>query len=110
MKKGETVGEDGARECKEETGPEVEITGLVGVFPTRDHVIAYLHGDRVDEVRQPISICLRARVTGGNIAPQPDEAADVRWVEPSRLGEHPVHPALMERAHHGLASREPFVS
>ncbi|WP_019549401.1 NUDIX domain-containing protein [Streptomyces sulphureus] len=110
VKKGETVGEAGARECKEETGLEVEITGLVGVFSSPDHVIVYLHGDRVDEVRQPINICLRARVTGGNIEPQPDEAAEVRWVEPSRLGEHPMHPALMERVRHGLTSQEPFVS
>ncbi|ANW20488.1 NUDIX domain-containing protein [Streptomyces clavuligerus] len=110
VKKGETVGEAGVRECREETGLEVEVTGLVGVFSTPDHVIVYLHGDRVDEVRQPINICLRARVTGGRIMPEPSEAAEVRWVDPSVLDEYPIHPALRTRIDHGLRSTEPCIS
>lgn len=110
VKKGETVGEAGVRECREETGLDVEVTGLVGVFSTPAHVIVYLHGDRVDEVRQPINICLRARVVGGTIVPEPSEAADVRWVAPADLDAYPVHPALMERISHGLNSTVPYVS
>lgn len=74
--KGETVGQAGVRECLEETGLEVEVAGLVGVFSTSDHVIVHLHGDEVDEVRQPINICLRARLIGGQITPQSSEASD----------------------------------
>lgn len=110
VKKGETVGQAGIRECREETGLEVELTGLVGVFSTPDHVIVYMHGDRVDEVRQPINICLRARVTGGTIQPEPSEAADVRWVEPVELDNYPIHPALMERIRHGLTGDEPYIA
>ncbi|GLF96635.1 NUDIX domain-containing protein [Streptomyces yaizuensis] len=110
VKKGETVGQAGVRECREETGLDVEVTGLVGVFSTPDHVIVYLHGDRVDEVRQPINVCLRARVVGGAIEPDPKEAAEVRWVDPSRLDEYPIHPALRERMDHGLRTLEPFIS
>lgn len=110
VKKGETVGQAGARECQEETGLEVEITGLVGVFSTPDHVIVYMHGDRVDEVRQPINICLRARVVGGEITPEPEEASEVRWVDPADLGNYPIHPALRARISHGLTSTEPHIS
>ena len=110
VKKGETVGQAGVRECREETGLDVEVVGLVGVFSTPDHVIVYMHGDRVDEVRQPINICLRARLLGGDISPQPSEAAEVRWVDPAGLGDCPIHPALLERINHGLANTEPYVS
>jgi 8-oxo-dGTP pyrophosphatase MutT (NUDIX family) len=61
VKKGETVPEAAVRECLEETGLEVEITGIVGVFSTPDHLIAYLKGDKVKEVRQPVNVCLHAR-------------------------------------------------
>ncbi|NEW73535.1 MULTISPECIES: NUDIX domain-containing protein [Streptomyces] len=110
VKKGETVGQAGVRECREETGLDVEVVGLVGVFSTPDHVIVYMHGDRVDEVRQPINICLRARLMGGDISPQPSEAAEVRWVDPADLGDYPIHPALLERINHGLANTEPHIS
>ncbi|MCK1794994.1 NUDIX domain-containing protein [Streptomyces sp. XM4193] len=110
VKKGETVGEGGVRECREETGLDVEVIGLVGVFSTPDHVIVYMHGDKVDEVRQPINICLRARVVGGQITPEPDEAAEVRWVAPEELGSYPIHPALMARIRHGLSGAAPYVS
>ncbi|MEO3766431.1 NUDIX domain-containing protein [Streptomyces sp. B5E4] len=110
VKKGETVGQAGARECHEETGLHVEVTGLVGVFSTPEHVIVYMHGDKVDEVRQPINICLRARVVGGEVRPDPSEAAEVRWVPPSELGDYPIHPALRMRIEHGLAGDEPYVS
>ncbi|MFJ4636947.1 NUDIX domain-containing protein [Streptomyces hygroscopicus] len=110
VKKGETVGQAGVRECREETGLDVEVVGLVGVFSTPEHVIVYMHGDRVDEVRQPINICLRARLLGGDISPQPSEAAEVRWVDPDDLGRYPIHPALLERINHGLANTEPHIS
>ncbi len=50
LKKGETISQCAVRECQEETGLTVTITGLIGVFSTPDHVIAYGNG----EVRQPV--------------------------------------------------------
>ena len=70
VKRGETVAEAGVRECREETGLQVETTGLVGVFSTPDHVIAYMKGDKVKEVRQPINVCLHARPVGGELRSQ----------------------------------------
>ncbi|WP_030679449.1 NUDIX domain-containing protein [Streptomyces rimosus] len=109
VKKGETVGQTGVRECHEETGYHVEVVGLVGVFSSPDHVIVYLHGDRVDEVRQPVNVCLRARLIGGEARPEPSEATEVRWVDPEHLDEYPIHPAIRARIDHGLASCEPQV-
>ncbi|MGP4109298.1 NUDIX domain-containing protein [Streptomyces sp. 4N509B] len=110
VKKGETVAQAGVRECREETGLDVEVTGLVGVFSTPEHVIAYLHDDEVLEVRQPINICLRATVVGGTLAPEPAEASEVRWVDPAELNAHPTHPAIMARITHGLRSDEPYLA
>lgn len=53
----------------------MDVTGLLGVFSTPDHVIVYLHGDTIDEVRQPFNICFRARLVGGQITPQPSSGA-----------------------------------
>jgi len=72
-------------------------------------VIVYIHGDRVDEVRQPVNVCLRARVVGGTMEPDPREAREVRWVAPADLGDHPVHPALRRRIEIGLSGQAPFV-
>ncbi|MFD9945078.1 NUDIX domain-containing protein [Nonomuraea sp. NPDC059023] len=109
VKKGETVAEAGVRECREETGPDIEIVGLVGVFSTPDHVIAYLKGGKVDEVRQPINVCLRAHVVGGEIRPEPAEAQEVRWVTPERLAGYNIHPAIRLRIDCGLTGGSPHI-
>jgi len=108
LKKGETIRECAARECEEETGIVIEITGLVGVFTTPDHVIEYIKGGRVDEVRQPVNVCLHARPVGGALTTT-DEASDVRWVSPLELGGYEIHPALRRRIDHGLTFDEPHV-
>jgi len=104
LKKGETISQCAIRECEEETGLTVEITGLVGVFSTPDHVIAYGDG----EVRQPVNICLRARVTGGNAAPT-KEASDIRWVRPDEISTYDIHPAILRRIRHGIDSAAPHI-
>ncbi|TMR88034.1 NUDIX domain-containing protein [Nonomuraea basaltis] len=109
VKKGETVADAGVRECREETGIEVEVTGLVGVFSTPDHVIVYMHGDKLDEVRQPINVCLRARVLGGALQPDPKESREVRWVDPSQLGDYEIQPAIRRRIDCGLECVEPYI-
>lgn len=104
LKKGETIRQCAIRECEEETGLTVEITGLVGVFSTPDHVIAYGDG----EVRQPVNVCLRAQVTGGHAAPT-EEASDIRWVQPDQIGGYDIHPAILRRIRHGIESAGPHV-
>lgn len=108
LKKGETITQCGIRECREETGVEIEVTGLVGVFTTPDHVIEYRKGDEVTEVRQPVNICLRARPVGGEVTTT-DEASEVRWVDPDDLAGYEIHPALRRRIEHGLTANAPHV-
>ena len=53
LKKSETISACGIRECREETGIDIEITGMVGVFSDPGHVVAYHRHGAVTEVRQP---------------------------------------------------------
>ena len=104
LKKNETIPECGVRECREETGVDIAVIGLVGVFSDPNHRIAYADG----EVRQPVNICLRARPTGGQ-ATATDEASQVRWVDPADLDDYEIHPAIRARITHGLTYTEPHI-
>ncbi|MFE0171547.1 NUDIX domain-containing protein [Streptomyces sp. NPDC059002] len=68
------------REVKEETGLDIEITGLVGTYTDPKHVIAYTDG----EVRRQFNVCFRARLVGGELAIS-DESTELRWVDPADL-------------------------
>jgi 8-oxo-dGTP pyrophosphatase MutT (NUDIX family) len=103
---GETTTTAAVREVREETGLDVEVTGLVGIYSDPRHVIAYDDG----EVRQEFSICLRARPISGRLAPS-SESQHVRWVEPDRLDELDIHRSVRLRIDHGLQSgNEPYLS
>jgi len=76
---GESVGQAAIRETKEESGIDVEITGIVGIYSDPKHVILYTSNG---EARQEFSILLTARPLGGEPTPS-DESIEVRWVLPS---------------------------
>ncbi len=80
MELGESLAACGIRETLEETGIDVEITGIVGTYTNPGHVFAYDDG----EVRQEFSICLLARPTGGALRVS-DESHDVAWYEPAEV-------------------------
>ncbi len=102
---GESIAETVVREVWEETGIEVEVTGLVGIYTNPRHVIEFSDG----EVRQQFSICFRARPVGGALATS-SESSDVRWVSCSGLDELAIHPSMRLRIDHGLANRtEPYI-
>lgn len=101
---GETMTDTVRRETLEETGIEVETTGLIGIYSNPNHVMAYDNG----EVRQEFSICFRARPVGGSPRTS-DESSEVRWVERDQLDELNIHPSIRLRIDHGFADRaEPF--
>ena len=106
---GESVPQAGLREVKEETGLDIEITGMVGVFSDPGHVIVYRKGGKVKEVRQPCNICLHARPIGGKLSAKPDEASEVRWVNPVDLAQYDIHPAIRLRIDHGLNDVAPYI-
>jgi ADP-ribose pyrophosphatase YjhB (NUDIX family) len=97
LKRNETLTQCAGRECREETGLDIEITALVGVFSDPAHVIAYTGG----EVRQPVNTCFAGRVIGGELTTS-DEASEVAWIPPPGSMTIDIHPAIWRRIIHGL--------
>ena len=71
---GESMVQAAVRETKEESGIDCSITGLVGIYTDRKHVILYTSDG---EARQEFSILLTARATGGAPTPR-DDSSEVR--------------------------------
>ncbi|WBB70590.1 NUDIX domain-containing protein [Micromonospora sp. WMMD812] len=102
---GETVAQTAVRETREETGIDVRVIGLVGVYSDPAHVVEYSDG----EVRQQFSLCFRAAPRGGTLTPS-DESADVRWVPLDQIGDLDIHPSTQLRIKHGLEERsKPYI-
>lgn len=102
---GESLSETVVREVKEETGCDVQVTGISGTYTNPGHVIAYDNG----EVRQQFSICFRARLIGGE-ARTSSESKAVSWVDPEVLGQLSMHPSMRLRIEHALRhGAEPFI-
>jgi ADP-ribose pyrophosphatase YjhB (NUDIX family) len=97
---GETLGDCIVREVKEETGLDIAITGLLGIYTDPQHVIAYADG----EVRQEFNITYYGRVTGGTLAVS-DESTDVRFVDPADFDRIPIHDTVRLRLHHHAEHR-----
>lgn len=95
---GESAPDAAVRETKEETGFDVEVTSLVGIYTNPAHVMAYDDG----EVRQQFSICFRARIVGGELRTS-SESREVAFVDPSRLDSLNIHPSMRMRIDHGLS-------
>lgn len=97
---GESIGDTVTREVKEETGLDVEPTGIIGIYTNPRHLIEYSNG----EVRQQFSICFRARIRGGTLAIS-DESTDLRFVARSDLGKLDIHDSMRLRIQHFLEDR-----
>jgi 8-oxo-dGTP pyrophosphatase MutT (NUDIX family) len=103
---GESISGTVVREVREETGIDVEVIDVVGLYTDPCHVMAYDDG----EVRQQFSICFHARPVGG-ILRTSAESKEVRWVRPDELDTLNIHPSMRLRINHGLdASRtKPYI-
>jgi 8-oxo-dGTP pyrophosphatase MutT (NUDIX family) len=99
MDLGESLPSTAVRETAEETGVQVELTGLVGVYTDPRHVILYTSNG---EVRQEFSLVFTARPVAGEPTPS-DESYDVRWVAPERLDSLPMDRSMRMRIAHYLA-------
>jgi ADP-ribose pyrophosphatase YjhB (NUDIX family) len=100
MELDESLSESVIREVREETGYDIEVTGLVGTYTDPRHIIAYSDG----EVRRQFNVCFTARITGGELAIS-DESTDLRFVEPAELDKLPVHPTQRFRLRHFFENR-----
>lgn len=88
---GETVEEAIKREVMEETGLEVTVERLIGVYShPASQVFSYPSGDVV----QFITLCFLCRVDGGSIRADRKESAEVKFFNPAELPADmlPMHP------------------
>lgn len=105
MEIGETLEQCVIRETKEESGLDIEITGLLGIYTDPEHIIAYADG----EVRQEFNIMFYGRVVGGRITIS-DESTEVRFLLPDELAGVPVHDTVRLRLqHHAEQRSQPYL-
>jgi 8-oxo-dGTP pyrophosphatase MutT (NUDIX family) len=100
MDVGESMADTVVREVKEETGIDIAVTGVVGIYTNPNHVMAYDDG----EVRQQCSICFTTRLLGGHLATS-SETSEVAWVAPEWLDSLIMHPSMRLRIDHYLERR-----
>ena len=93
MDLGESLPTTGVRETAEETGIDVLITGLVGIYTDPRHVILYTSNN---EARQEFSVVFTGRPVGGTPTPS-DESTEVRWVPPREIGSLPMDQSMRMR-------------
>jgi len=103
---GEWISGTVVRETFEETGYDVRVERLTGVYTNPGHVMAYDDG----EVRQQFSIAFRCSLLGGQ-ARTSSESKEVRWVDRADLPQLPMHPSMRLRIEHALddSRTAPFI-
>lgn len=103
---GESLIEAGARETREETGIDCEITGVSGIYTDPRHVMLYTSNG---EARQEFSIVLTGRATGGQPTPS-SETSEVRWVAPGDVGAYTMDRSMRLRVEHYLTGDGPHLT
>lgn len=99
---GESVTAAAVREVAEESGVQVKITRLAGVYTDPGHIIV----DRdTGEVRQQFAVCVHALPLDGTPHPDDDETCEAAWVPTDRLDALDIHPTMRRRISDAL--REP---
>ncbi|OHV20987.1 NUDIX hydrolase [Parafrankia soli] len=99
---GETFAECVIREVKEETGFDVAITRIVGIYSDPAHVFAYDNG----EVRQQFNICCACTITGGTLTIS-DESTDVDFFPIDDIERLQIHETIRIRIRDHLTNTTP---
>jgi ADP-ribose pyrophosphatase YjhB (NUDIX family) len=103
---GESLAQAAARETREESGIDCEVTGLAGIYTDPGHVMLYTSNG---EVRQEFSIVLIARAIGGQPTPS-SETSEVRWVPLREVAGYQMDPSMRLRVQHYAERRDrPYV-
>lgn len=104
MEIGESIGQTIVREVREETGLEVEIDHIVGIYSDPNHVFAYDDG----EVRQEFSVCFACRMVGGALQTSA-ESTEVEFVGPEEVALLDMHESIRRRIRDHLDHRRTTV-
>lgn len=91
---GETLPQTAIRECREESGYDIEITDLIGTFSDPGVVADYQTA--TPEVRQECTIMFAGRIIGGQATPS-SESKTVQWLHPDQLETVPMAKAMRYR-------------
>jgi len=98
---GESAAEACIREVREETGLEVEVTRLIGVYSNPNYLVVYSDGNKV----QFVSLCFEARVVGGIIATS-IESLEVGFFNKTAIDQMDVMETHIARIEDGLEGKE----
>jgi 8-oxo-dGTP pyrophosphatase MutT (NUDIX family) len=90
MELGESAEETAVREVYEETGLEVEVTSLLGVYTKYSD--QYANGDKA----QPIAIAFKGKAVGGRLKIDNEETYDLQYFHPEKA------PKLFNRQHNDM--------
>jgi 8-oxo-dGTP pyrophosphatase MutT (NUDIX family) len=106
MDLGETIRQATVRETLEETGIQIEITGISGIYTDPKHVLHYTSND---EVRQEFSVVFTARPLSGKPTPS-NESSRVEWVSPDQLDGLQMNPSMRKRLRYFQSGQaEPYL-
>ena len=106
MEFGESIKQTAIRETLEETGIEIDVTGLVGIYTNPERRIEYTNNG---EVRQEFSIVFHGRPISGQPATS-SESSEVEWVEPHRLDQLSMNADVRKRIDQALRDDpEPYL-
>ena len=106
MEPGENIADCCRREVLEESGIEVAITRLIGIYSNPRHVVEYADG----EVRQQFSVCFACRPVAGEIHTS-DESSEVGYFTLAELATMEIHPSIRLRiTHFGQSRPDPVIA
>lgn len=105
MDAGESAAEACVRELLEETGLEVRVTKLIGIYTTPDILMEYPDGNRT----QPVAFSFEAEITGGELGLS-DETTEVGWYTTQEMESMDILEHHIVRIRDGMENRpEAFV-
>lgn len=100
MDPGESAAEACVREVLEETGLEVKVTKLVGIYTSPDLLIEFPDGNKI----QPVAFSFEVEITGGELGLS-DETIDFGWYTVAEMEAMDTVENHVERIHDAVKNR-----